>query len=104
MQQKLIRIRQVYTAIASISADGAFGSASAGAVKQFQRQFALSIDGSFGRNTFAALAKVYGQVLAGTPTPGAAPLPRPLAAGQHRATRCAASRAICPRWAAPCPR
>lgn len=69
MQQKLIRIRQVYTAIASISADGAFGSASAGAVKQFQRQFALSIDGSFGRNTFAALAKVYGQVLAGTPTP-----------------------------------
>ena len=65
MQQKLIRIRQVYTAIASISADGAFGNASSGAVKQFQRQFALSIDGSFGRNTFAALAKVYSQVLAG---------------------------------------
>ena len=69
MQQKLIRIRQVYTAIASISADGAFGNASSGAVKRFQRQFALSIDGSFGRNTFAALAKVYGQVMAGTPTP-----------------------------------
>lgn len=69
MQQKLIRIRQVYTAIASISADGAFGSASSGAVKQFQRQFALTIDGSFGRNTFAALAKVYAQVMAGTPTP-----------------------------------
>lgn len=69
MQQKLIRIRQVYTAIASISADGAFGSASAAALKQFQRQFALGIDGAFGRNTFAALAKVYGQVLAGAPTP-----------------------------------
>ena len=67
MQQKLIRIRQVYTAIASISADGAFGSASAGALKQFQRQFALSIDGAFGKNTFAALARVYSQVLAGSP-------------------------------------
>lgn len=68
MQQKLIRIRQVYTAIASISADGAFGSASAGALKQFQRQFALSIDGAYGKNTFAALDRVYSQVLAGSPT------------------------------------
>ena len=67
MQQKLIRIRQVYTAIASISADGAFGSASAGALKQFQRQFALTIDGSFGKNSYAALAKVYSQVVAGNP-------------------------------------
>lgn len=67
MQQKLMRLRQVYTAIPSIGVDGAFGSASGHALRLFQRQFALSTDGLLGKNTFAALGRVYRDTLAGQP-------------------------------------
>ena len=67
MQQKLAALSKVYTGIQTISTDGVFGGGTSAALRRFQPQFGLIADALLGKNTFAALAKVYEAVRAGNP-------------------------------------
>lgn len=60
IQQQLIRIRQNYPAIPTISrATGYFGSETEAAVRAFQRLFNLQVDGIVGKNTWYQLSYLY---------------------------------------------
>lgn len=78
MQTYLNTIGRAYTAIQQQTVDGKYGANTSAATRRFQRQFGLSSDGIIGKNTWAAIVRVYNAVVAGghpavvTPYPGAA--------------------------------
>ena len=54
--------RTVYTSLANVTVDGKFGSATAAAVRRFQRYFGLTADGVVGRTTWQKLYEVYNDI------------------------------------------
>lgn len=50
-------LHAVYTAQTRLSVDGSYGSGSSGAMRLFQRQFGLSVDGQVGRSTWDQLVR-----------------------------------------------
>lgn len=67
MQQRLSQLNNVYTGIQELSVDGAFGSGTASALRQFQAQFALSNDAVMGSATFAKMKEAVAAMVAGNP-------------------------------------
>lgn len=59
MQRYLNALALIYTAINVQAVDGAYGTNMTNAVKLFQRQFSLTIDGVIGQNTWNAIVSVY---------------------------------------------
>ena len=63
IQARLNRIRRNYPGIPAISdPDGFFSADTEDAVRAFQRQFGLTVDGVVGRATWYAIARIYGAV------------------------------------------
>lgn len=60
-------LRALYPAQPSLAGDGVYGSGTTKAVRLFQRQFALSIDGQVGNNTWTAFSRVLMAQAQGTP-------------------------------------
>lgn len=67
MQQHLGAVRALYTAIQSLSFDGIYGSGSTASLRQFQPQFGLSADGSYGRQSFGMLKSALSGIEVGNP-------------------------------------
>lgn len=85
-------LRAVYTAQTQLSVDGNYGSGSAGAMKLFQRQFGLSMDGQVGRNTWNQLVRARLAQTGGQPLPVRPAYPGLLQKGSSGdAVRCAQS-------------
>ena len=85
-------LRAVYTALPQLSTDGKYGSSSAGAMKLFQRQFGLSVDGQVGRSTWEQLVRARLAQAGGKPLPVRPPYPGLLQKGSSGdAVRCAQS-------------
>lgn len=59
LQEQLNRIAQVYTSIPKVTADGAYGPATAEAVRQFQRVFGLPETGVTDYPTWYKISEVY---------------------------------------------
>ena len=54
--------RTVYPSLSNVTVDGRFGSATAAAVRRFQRYFGLTADGVVGRTTWQKLYEVYNDI------------------------------------------
>ena len=54
--------RTVYSSLSNVTVDGRFGSATAAAVRRFQRYFGLTADGVVGRTTWQKLYEVYNDI------------------------------------------
>ncbi|WP_102048827.1 peptidoglycan-binding domain-containing protein [Pygmaiobacter massiliensis] len=67
MQQQLGAMQSLYTAIQSIAFDGIFGPDSAAALRQFQAQFNLTADGSYGSLSFSLLKSALEDMEVGNP-------------------------------------
>lgn len=65
MQTALNICADVYTAINKLTVDNAFGTNTENAVKRFQRQFGLTIDGVIGQNTWNRIITVRDGVQSG---------------------------------------
>lgn len=75
MQQKLDVCAAVYKSINKPETDGLFGSATGAAVRRFQREMGLSIDGMAGKTTWTKLVEATAAIRAGNPLPSAARYP-----------------------------
>lgn len=71
MQNYLNAIGKHYPAIPALSADGVFGPLTETAVRAFQRQFGLTVDGVIGQQTWYTIVDVYN----GLPTSGGSQYP-----------------------------
>ncbi|WP_102049656.1 peptidoglycan-binding domain-containing protein [Pygmaiobacter massiliensis] len=67
MQQHLGYVRTLYTAIQSLSFDGIYGSGSTASLRQFQPQFGLTADGSYGKQSFGMLKSAASSIEVGNP-------------------------------------
>ncbi len=65
MQEYLNVISNSYTSIPKLVADGIFGAGTESAVRAFQREFGLVVDGIVGRNTWDAIVREYNNVVNG---------------------------------------
>lgn len=59
MQNQLNAIAQVYTAVPTVSVDGAFGAETAEAVKAFQQTFGLPANGIVDLPTWYRISELY---------------------------------------------
>lgn len=75
MQLRLNEVARIYTAINSQTVDGAYGNNMTNAVRRFQAQFGLSVDGTIGQNTWNKIVSVYEAITAGSPTAVSTPYP-----------------------------
>ena len=75
MQTRLNEIARIYTAINAQTVDGAYGDNMTNAVRRFQAQFGLSVDGTIGQNTWNKIVSVYEAITAGSPTAVVTPYP-----------------------------
>ncbi|MDD3192646.1 MAG: peptidoglycan-binding protein [Oscillospiraceae bacterium] len=70
VQFYLSTINLFYETIPAVNIDGVYGPATANAVRIFQRQFNLTVDGVVGRNTWNKLYKIYLELVAELPGVG----------------------------------
>ena len=75
MQLRLNEIARIYTAINAQTVDGAYGDNMTNAVRRFQAQFGLTVDGTIGQNTWNKIVSVYEAITAGSPTAVVTPYP-----------------------------
>lgn len=75
MQRCLNALSLIYTAINTEAVDGVFGDNMANAVKRFQRQFSLTIDGVIGSATWNKIIAVYNASKTSSKTPVTTPYP-----------------------------
>ncbi len=65
LQILLNRIRRIFVTVPALEEDGAFGSSTRSAVREFQRLFGLTRDGVVGRETWNGINRVFGSIQSG---------------------------------------
>ena len=75
LQQRLDAVARVYKAVNAPETDGQFGPLTGAAVRRFQREMGLAIDGMAGRATWQKRQEADAALAAGTPLPSAARYP-----------------------------
>ena len=75
MQSRLGNVNDLYTAIQKLTVDGVYGSGSTASLRQFQPQFGLSADGSYGKQSFDKLKAVLTALIVRNPVHVVTPYP-----------------------------
>lgn len=75
LQQRLDGASAVYKAVNAPETDGQFGPLTGAAVRRFQREMGLAIDGMAGKATWTRLEEAAAAIAAGNPLPSAARYP-----------------------------